>query len=175
VRTHAAPVIPRRFGTLCGIVILSMLVLSACATKRQEQIRGGMEHGVPSIWPVPYASCRITSTFGTRNDPRTGRPHSHNGIDLAAPKGTPVAAAADGVVIYAGRAATYGRIVRIAHSHGIETWYAHLKEIDVDIGDKVPQGRLIGTIGDSGNATGPNLHYEVHVNGEPVDPRRYLP
>jgi murein DD-endopeptidase MepM/ murein hydrolase activator NlpD len=100
----------------------------------------------------------------------------HRGIDIAVPKGTPVIATADGEVVYAAYSKNgYGRLVRIAHGGGIETWYAHLKSLDVRQGARVKQGQQIGRVGRSGRTTGFHIHYEVHVNGEAVEPRRYLP
>jgi len=105
-----------------------------------------------------------------------GGSHLHRGIDIAVPKGTPVIATADGEVVYAAYSKNgYGRLVRIAHGGGIETWYAHLKSLDVRQGARVKQGQQIGRVGRSGRTTGFHIHYEVHVNGEAVEPRRYLP
>ena len=94
----------------------------------------------------------------------------HRGVDLSAPKGTPVHATADGVVVSAGRSGAFGRMVEIDHGNGWRTRFAHLRRIRVDEGDSVRRGRVIGTIGKSGNATGYHLHYEVLRNGRHVDP-----
>ena len=125
---------------------------------------------MPRIWPVQCPATGISSGFG---DHRSR--HAHQGIDIPAPKGTPVVATADGVVVAAEHQSGYGRIVKIAHGGGIETWYAHLRSWLVDAGDSVRCGQCIGACGDSGNATGPHLHYEVHVNDVPVNPLAYLP
>ena len=111
----------------------------------------------------------MTSGFGA---PR-GRTR-HEGVDLAAPVGTAVRATADGRVILAERAGTYGRCVLIDHGGGWQTRYAHLKRIKVDRGDKVARGDVVGTVGSSGNASGPHVHYEVLRHGTPIDPRPYL-
>jgi murein DD-endopeptidase MepM/ murein hydrolase activator NlpD len=90
--------------------------------------------------------------------------------------GTPVVATADGAVVYAGRnEGGYGRIVKIEHGRGLETWYGHLHAIGVKMGKWVKRGDRIGKLGQSGRTTGPNLHYEVHINGKPVNPAKYLP
>lgn len=117
-------------------------------------------------WPVRG---RLTSTFG----PRWGR--MHYGIDIAAPVGTPVYAAATGQVTYAGWAGTYGRLIVIDHGNGVETRYAHNSQIFVRVGDEVQPGQRIALVGNTGNSTGPHLHFEVRVNDEPQDPLDWLP
>lgn len=116
-------------------------------------------------WPVRGT---VTSGYGMR----WGRLHA--GIDIAAPEGTPVAAAADGKVIFAGWAGGYGNLVLIAHGDGIVTAYAHLASIAVGQGARVSRGSVVGTVGSTGHSTGPHLHFEVRVNGTPVDPMAYL-
>jgi murein DD-endopeptidase MepM/ murein hydrolase activator NlpD len=96
------------------------------------------------------------------------------GIDISAPSGTPIAAPAEGVVLIAGREAEYGRLVCIDHGHGYTTMYGHLKEMHVKPGDKIQAGQNLGTVGTSGNTTGPHLHYEVRIHGRPVNPYSYL-
>lgn len=122
---------------------------------------------VPSGWPV--AGAEISSPFGTR------RGHGfHQGVDLSAPAGSRVIATGDGVVVFAGRSSGYGRTVLIDHGRGWRTRYAHLKRIRVSTGERVARGEVIGTVGRSGRASGPHLHYEVLRDGAPVDPRPYL-
>ena len=113
----------------------------------------------------PY---RLTSDFGTR----WGR--LHGGIDMAAPTGTPIYAPADGVVTFAGWSSGYGRLVKIQHEFGIETRYAHQNVIRVEVGQRVSRGDRIGDIGSSGRSTGPHLHYEIRVGGEPENPMIYI-
>lgn len=117
-------------------------------------------------WPVEG---RVTSNFGMR----WGR--MHNGIDIAAPTGTPVYAAAAGRVTYADWMGTYGQIVIIDHGNGIETRYAHNSRLLVRVGDQVQRGQRIALVGSTGNSTGPHLHFEVRVNGEAQDPAAWLP
>ncbi len=118
---------------------------------------------------VPLASSyRFTSPFGRR----WGRMHA--GVDLAAPRGTPIYATADGVVVAAGRESGYGNVVRIQHEFGIETVYAHQSKIRVKVGQTVSRGVQIGDMGSTGRSTGSHLHYEVRVNGQPVNPMTYL-
>lgn len=111
---------------------------------------------------------RFTSGFGMR----WGRLHA--GTDFAAPVGTPIYATADGVVTEAGWSSGYGRLIKIQHEFGIETRYAHLNAIRVEVGQRVSRGQRIGDMGNSGRSTGPHLHYEVRVGGEPVNPMIYI-
>lgn len=125
----------------------------------------------PSLWPI---AGRISSGFGERSDPITGQPEFHTGIDIDAPYGTPVHAAANGVVVYAAVESGYGREVTIDHGFGISTLYAHLSGFAVVPGQHVIRGQVIGYLGTSGLTTGPNLHYEVRINNVPVNPYKYL-
>ncbi|RKP44291.1 peptidase M23 [Cohnella endophytica] len=126
----------------------------------------------PTIWPTD--SRRITSTFGIRRDPFTNRATNHAGLDIGGDIGDPIYAAADGTVIEAGRSASHGNNVMIAHANGIRTHYSHMSKITAKIGDKVRKGDIIGEVGSTGRSTGPHLHYEVLINGEHVDPAPYL-
>ncbi|QJA05412.1 peptidoglycan DD-metalloendopeptidase family protein [Thermosulfurimonas marina] len=120
--------------------------------------------------------CRgyISSGFGRRKDPFTGKPAFHSGIDIVSYMGTPVRATADGRVIYAGRHAGYGKVVVIRHRYGYSTLYGHLKKITVRAGQKVKRGEVIGYLGSTGRSTGPHLHYEVRRYGRYLNPYRYL-
>jgi len=126
----------------------------------------------PSLWPVFGP---ITSGFGdTRLSSPSGGTRPHLGVDIYALPGTAVVAGADGVVSFAGEGQEYGLVIRINHGHGFSTIYGHLKELSVQSGDKVGMGQVIGTVGTSGNSTGAHLHYEVRIEGEPVNPVPYL-
>jgi murein DD-endopeptidase MepM/ murein hydrolase activator NlpD len=105
----------------------------------------------------------------------SGEEAYHEGIDIAASSGTKVYAAASGKVTFAGWYAGYGRLITIDHGDGIKTQYGHLSGYEVAKGDSVSAGELIGYVGQSGTATGPNLHFEVLKSGKPVNPRNYLP
>jgi len=156
-------------------LILAATLLSGCATRRQNQISIAPSHSIPSIWPVMCEQTHVTNRFGDAVASPNGGTHPHRGVDIAVPKGTPVIATADGWVVYADYNKNgYGRLVRVAHGAGIETWYAHLNSLDVKTGTRVKQGQQIGRVGKSGRATGFHVHYEVRVNGNPVDPGRYL-
>ncbi|RLB59551.1 MAG: M23 family peptidase [Deltaproteobacteria bacterium] len=125
----------------------------------------------PSIWP---ARGWVTSGFGMRPDPYTGKPTMHHGLDIANQPGMPVMAPARGVVVFAGNNGGYGKTIVIDHGYGIRTRYGHLNEIKARVGDRIERGEIIGTIGNTGRSTGPHLHYEVEVNGIPEDPRGYI-
>lgn len=124
-------------------------------------------------WPVP-SSHRITSSFGVRVHPVTGETKMHNGIDIGIPEGTPVNAAAAGTVVYAAPMGTAGNAIIIKHDGGVETRYYHLLKINVQSGQTVEAGQQIALSGTTGRSTGPHLHFEVRVNGNPVDPISYF-
>ena len=125
----------------------------------------------PSMWPIEG---RVASSFGEREDPINGEGAFHSGLDIDAPWGTPVRAAADGNVSDASMGAGYGREVVLNHGHGVETVYGHLSSVAVVPGQHVARGQVIGYVGQSGRATGPHLHYEVRVHNVPVNPHKYL-
>lgn len=123
---------------------------------------------------APLTSYRVGSPFGARPDPMNHRREFHTGIDLLAPYESPVYATAPGVVTFSGYRDDYGKIVEIDHGHGISTRYAHLHRELVSVGQRVASHQEIGLLGSSGRATGPHVHYEVLVNGEPQDPEKFL-
>jgi len=128
-------------------------------------------------WPLPVAG-RITSQFGHRVDPITGEVSSHTGTDIACAEGTPILAAADGIVTVANGldswGGSYGYYIQIDHGGGLETLYAHCSSICVTTGQQVQAGQVIGYVGHTGRATGSHLHLEVHVNGSRTDAMRYF-
>ncbi|MEW8978075.1 MAG: M23 family metallopeptidase [Symbiobacterium sp.] len=125
------------------------------------------------IWPAWGRG--TTDEFGWRTHPVTGVWHLHDGLDIDVDYGTPVAAVAAGTVTYADWLGGYGIAVKIDHGNGIMTMYAHLSQVAVSPGEWVNEGDLIGYSGSTGNSTGPHLHFTVLVDGEPVDPRGWLP
>lgn len=125
----------------------------------------------PNIFPVNGS---ITSGYGWRKHPITGRRHFHEGIDIAGYYGTPIKAAADGTVVFAGYKVGYGRTVLISHGYGLETLYAHCSSLKVSKWQEVRRGDIIGYVGSSGSSTGPHLHYEIHKNGKPQNPLNFL-
>lgn len=116
----------------------------------------------------------FTSGFGIRRSPYGGREKMHEGLDIANRVGTKVLAPADGQVTYAQSKPGYGQTLIIEHGYGLETWYAHVKKLLVNKGQKIRRGQLIALLGNSGRSTGPHLHYEVRVHGTPVDPLTYI-
>jgi murein DD-endopeptidase MepM/ murein hydrolase activator NlpD len=106
--------------------------------------------------------------------PTTGIYDLHTGQDFAAPTGTPMLATSRGTVVSASWSGGYGNLVRIRHANGVETYYAHLSAIDVQVGDTVDKGQRIGLVGSTGNSTGPHLHLEVRVDDKPTDPASWL-
>jgi murein DD-endopeptidase MepM/ murein hydrolase activator NlpD len=126
----------------------------------------------PNLWPIDG---RLIGSFGPRQDPFSGEGQEiHKGVDIAGEIGTPVHVTADGVVRFADMENGYGRLIKVDNGGGIETWYAHLSKMYVHIGQEVRRAELIGAVGISGRVTAPHLHYEVHVNGRPVNPYQYL-
>ena len=113
----------------------------------------------------------ITSRFGVRSSVRSG---DHTGLDIGAPTGTPIKAAASGTVTFAGVKKSYGYMVVISHGDGIETYYGHCSKLYVTAGEKVSQGEVIAAVGSTGNSTGPHLHLEVRVNGVAFNPQIYV-
>ena len=116
----------------------------------------------------------LTSPFGYRPDPFLGRPALHPGVDLVQAYGSEIRATAAGRVIHAGWIGGYGNMVEIDHGNGLTTRYGHMSEVGVNEGDEVAAGAALGRIGTTGRSTGPHLHYEVRIDGEPVDPERFL-
>lgn len=123
---------------------------------------------------MPTEGARITSGFGGRSDPFHGGRGNHQGLDMAAPTGTPIYSTAEGVVTFSGRQRGYGNVVKIRHAFGFETVYAHLSKSRVQVGERVERGKLIADMGSTGRSTGSHLHYEVRIDGRPVDPRKFI-
>jgi murein DD-endopeptidase MepM/ murein hydrolase activator NlpD len=140
-------------------------LLSELDTKREKLV------SMPSIWP---AKGWLTSRFGSRISPFTGRRHNHSGIDIAAASGTSVYAPARGRVTFAGRKGPLGNSLVIDHGFGVKTIYGHNKELHVSAGDTVERGQEIAAIGSTGRSTGPHLHYVIEVNGKKRDPLDYI-
>jgi murein DD-endopeptidase MepM/ murein hydrolase activator NlpD len=122
----------------------------------------------------PLASSAITSGFGTRLDPFFNKPSYHAGVDFRSDEGSAVRATAAGTVTEAGNSGGYGIMVEVDHGNGLTTRYAHLSSISVKVGDRVATGTTVGHVGTTGRSTGPHLHYEVRIDGEAIDPMRYI-
>jgi murein DD-endopeptidase MepM/ murein hydrolase activator NlpD len=139
------------------------------AERQASGIAGGVEGGGPGSfsWPV---NGTITSPFGWRSNPFGGGPEFHQGLDIAAPLGTTVTAAAAGTVIMAQWYGGYGNYILIDHGGSYSTGYGHLSAIYVSVGQTVARGQAIGAVGSTGQSTGPHLHFEIRIAGKPVDP-----
>jgi murein DD-endopeptidase MepM/ murein hydrolase activator NlpD len=122
----------------------------------------------------PITKGWISSNYGTRNDPFSGKPEFHKGVDLAGKEGSDVISVAAGVVTWAGKRYAYGNLVEIDHGNGYVTRYGHAKEVVVTEGETVKKGQLIASMGSTGRSTGPHVHFEVWVNGRTVDPSKYI-
>ena len=141
--------------------------------------RAQMERLNRTLALVPYrkpviGEVEFTSGFGVRSDPFLGRPAMHTGLDFRAATGDPVRATANGKVVSSGWTGGYGRMVEIDHGNGLSTRYGHLSEINVKVGDVVKIGQVIGAVGSTGRSTGPHLHYETRIDGDAVDPQKFL-
>ena len=123
-------------------------------------------------WTAP-ALGPVVSGFGHRSDPFTGEIRMHQGIDIDAPAGAPIWAADGGVVTFAGERGGFGKLVIVDHGDGVETYYAHQQRIDVSVGDEIAAGHQLGLVGSTGRSTGPHLHFEVRIDGAPVDPETH--
>ncbi|CAN5347666.1 M23 family metallopeptidase [soil metagenome] len=128
---------------------------------------------------VPYrkpvvGNVEFSSGFGVRSDPFLGRPAMHSGLDFRASTGDPVRATANGKVVNAGWSGGYGRMIEIDHGNGLSTRYGHLSAINVKVGDRIAIGQVIGEVGSTGRSTGPHLHYETRIDGDAVDPQKFL-
>jgi murein DD-endopeptidase MepM/ murein hydrolase activator NlpD len=125
----------------------------------------------PSVWPTKGW---IIGEFGSPISPMTGHLKIHQGLEISNSSGTPVVAAAAGLVATLGTDPDHGKMIVLSHGHGIVTRYGHLSEIDVEIGQRVERGQEIGKMGNTGRSLGPQVYYEVRANGVPIDPKRFL-
>ena len=133
----------------------------------------GSTHGTISNWPVPgYYS--ISSSFGWRTHPITRKRSMHTGMDIVAPTGTAMRAAGAGVVLISGWGGAYGNMIVLDHGGGISTLYGHASRLNVKEGQSVTANQLIGAVGSTGWSTGPHLHFEVRIGGNPTDPAQYF-
>ncbi|WP_232699743.1 murein hydrolase activator EnvC family protein [Brevibacillus daliensis] len=155
---------------------MSQIVMAESAKLREKASFNSVGNYTGGKLGVPLTSYRLTSTFGMRADPFTGRTSGHDGLDMAAPKGTTISAAEEGIVIYASTMRGYGNTVVIQHNNEISTLYGHIREggIKVSVGQKVKRGQKIAEVGSTGRSTGNHLHFTVLKNGRSVDPAPYL-
>jgi murein DD-endopeptidase MepM/ murein hydrolase activator NlpD len=149
------------------------------AVARVKVARTQAEHLTRTLLRVPLrkpvnGEIDLSSTFGVRVDPFLHVAAMHTGLDFRGDAGDPIHATAAGTVVGAGWSGGYGRIVEIDHGNGLSTRYGHLSQIDVKVGDEIRIGQVIGRMGSTGRSTGPHLHYETRIDGDPVDPQKFL-
>ncbi len=125
----------------------------------------------PSIWP---AKGWLTSDFGSRKDPFTGKKTLHSGIDIANKTGTQIIASADGIISYSDVKSGFGKVIVIDHGYGFSTFYGHCSALKKKVGENVKRGDVVALVGNTGNSTGPHVHYEVRVNGVATNPMKYI-
>ena len=138
---------------------------------RMDALQRGLQ-GIPQV--IPSAGTSMSSGFGYRTDPFDGSPAFHAGLDFKGPVGAPIFAAARGTIAFVGQRPGYGNCVEIDHGNGLLTRYAHMSGFRAHAGEPVAAGQLIGVVGSTGRSTGPHLHFEVRLNGQPVNPRPFL-
>ena len=158
------------FGVLREL--LGVLEDRLTTVRRGLEGRQALASALPRLWPL--TSGWLTSNFGTRTDPLTGEAETHTGLDISAARGTAVHATADGTVELAGFNGNYGNCVELSHGFGITTRYGHLSSFAVRPGQAVQRGEVIGYVGATGRTTGPHLHYEILLNGQPINPLKFL-
>ncbi len=165
------PPMPRPRPVRAGELEIATLAAGP-ASAGLTRLRPGMQ---ALRWPLTGVS--VSSGYGPRRHPILGGVRPHAGVDLPAPRGTPVRAAADGIVRFFGRNGSYGRFIRLDHGFGLETAYGHLRRYALSLrrDARVRRGEVIGYVGSSGLSTGPHLHYEVRVNGRTIDPLPIMP
>jgi murein DD-endopeptidase MepM/ murein hydrolase activator NlpD len=171
---QGGPLMPITFSTSGGTLTPEEV--------RANTILGGLDRMNMyriAAFKLPFAmpvrdSFRWTSGFGYRRDPKGAGTRMHEGTDMAGSYGTPVYATADGTIVHAGWDSGYGRLVKIQHDFGVETRYAHLSQIRVEVGQRVSRGDRIGDMGNSGRSTGTHLHYEVRLGGAAVNPMTFI-
>ena len=138
--------------------------------RRLEEQKNMLAH-TPAIRP---SQGLVTSAFAYRQSPFNGKREFHKGLDIANQLGTPIVATADGTIAFAGDDGSFGTVVVIDHGYGLNTRYAHLEKCAKNRGDLVHRGDTVGYMGNTGRSTGPHVHYEVHLNGVPINPEKYI-
>ncbi len=166
----SVPASPERTFTQLQSV-LAALESGLVAVRTHFENQQALARATPTLWP---AAGWLSSSYGKRQDPFTGAPDFHPGLDISANRGTPVRAPADGTVELAGVNGNYGRSVLLSHGYGLSTRFGHLSSYVVRPGQPVKRGDLLGYVGSTGRATSSHLHFEVLLNGSPINPLRLL-
>ena len=149
--------------------------LSTQIVKKLSGTTAGCWPLASGAWRAPVqAGYTLTSGFGWRTSPTRGGDDFHTGQDFARPLGSPVTAVSRGIVVFTGWSGGYGNLIRVRHANGVESWYGHLSAIQVHAGEQVRAGQRLGKVGSTGNSTGPHLHLEIRIDGQPVDPMPWL-
>lgn len=175
-------------GPLVEITPMTELDLQAAITKlvsavgSRDEYMSGVEADVlqnsvlKDMLPnsKPISAAYKSSSFGWRVDPFRGTRAFHEGLDFTARTGTPIRAAADGIVTTSSNTSAYGNLIKLNHGAGLETRYAHASKLLVKVGERVVKGQKVALVGSTGRSTGPHLHYEIRLNGHALDPRKYL-
>lgn len=152
-------------------IVASCLLILLASPLASEQVHLGHEHTMV----YPLMATRVSSSFGVRKHPIYKVRAHHYGIDLAAPNGAQVRAVAAGTVVYADPHSGYGNLVVVLHKNGQTSHYGHMHSIHVEPGTIIKAGEIIGTVGSTGNVTGPHLHLEIRENGKALDPKKLFP
>ncbi len=153
-------------------------ISAGCLLALQLFLAPGLALAVAESLPAlvyPIMSPRISSKFGVRNHPIRKVIRHHSGIDLAAPQGSPIRAVRPGRVVFADPYGSYGNLIVVEHTDGLTSHYGHCATIDAKIGKQVKAGDIIGTVGSTGGATGPHLHFELRRHGTALNPETYIP
>jgi murein DD-endopeptidase MepM/ murein hydrolase activator NlpD len=178
-RTALLDALKQRTGRLVDWVNRDLSTLGQEISSRERSLRelkafieekASLLAATPTILPVKGL---ITAGYGYRKSPFTGQRELHEGLDIAAPYGTPIVATADGIVTFAGPLAAYGNVVFVDHGHGFSTFYGHCSSYRVREGQRVRRGEVLAYVGTTGRTTGPHVHYEVHVSGIISNPMKY--
>lgn len=164
-----------------SVFLLKMQELSREIDQKETQLTalgsvlsGRRDQPAVFLSTIPVKNGSVSSTFGYRSDPFSGRVAFHGGVDFTGPEGTDIYAVSAGIVTWAGEKTGYGNMVEINHGGGLYTRYAHARNVVVKVGDMVSAGQLVAYMGSTGRSTGPHLHYEVLRNGEQIDPATFI-
>jgi len=156
---------------LCGLGLFSTPVRAA----EENKLLLKTNSRAARSFVYPLSGPRISSDFGKRKHPLLGSVRHHDGIDLAAPRGAPVRAIANGLVVFADPRGGYGNLIVVVHSDGLSSHYGHLHSMSVRPGSTIKAGQVIGRVGSTGISTGPHLHFEIRTNGVAGDPEKFIP
>jgi len=159
--------------TFC-ILLLSITISPALFIQAETPAPRAAVQDTAAVLTNPLPGRAVLSGFGMRKNPYTGKLSHHNAVDIPAPAGTAIITAGPGRVIAAGQDENYGKFITIRHKPGLVTKYAHLDSVCIEFAQDIKEGQQIGTVGETGLATGPHLHFEVIINGKHADPEEYM-